>query len=152
MLFLSNIFKKLKDSKRLSQILILISFLITFLAVREVVDPQMGFIISTSGGPLHIHHLVPGIILVIISGYFGLSFWGANLIRELMSILFGIGAGLAIDEFALWLYLKDVYFAKEGARSIEAVITTLTIFLIIFIISEAHDHAFFKKLLQIKKQ
>ena len=37
-------------------------------------------------------------------------------------MLFGIGTGLTLDEFALWLNLKDVYWEKEGRKSIDAVI------------------------------
>jgi len=39
-----------------------------------------------------------------------------------MSILYGVGAALTLDEFALWLNLKDVYFVREGRSSIDAVI------------------------------
>ena len=40
--------------------------------------------------------------------------------------LFGIGTGLALDEFALWLDLKDVYWSEQGRRSIDAVIVAAT--------------------------
>jgi hypothetical protein len=39
-----------------------------------------------------------------------------------MAILYGLGAALTLDEFALWLNLRDVYWAKEGRSSIDAVI------------------------------
>jgi hypothetical protein len=38
-----------------------------------------------------------------------------------MSILYGVGAALTLDEFALWLNLKDVYFVRAGRSSIDAV-------------------------------
>ena len=36
--------------------------------------------------------------------------------------VFGVGMGLTLDEFALWLYLEDVYWAEEGRSSVDAVI------------------------------
>jgi hypothetical protein len=39
-----------------------------------------------------------------------------------MSLLYGLGAALTLDEFALWLNLKDVYFAREGRSSFDAII------------------------------
>jgi hypothetical protein len=41
---------------------------------------------------------------------------------EVAAVGFGIGAGLTLDEFALWLNLKDVYWSKQGRSSIDAVI------------------------------
>jgi hypothetical protein len=45
------------------------------------------------------------------------GFWA-----EALAVLFGIGAGLTLDEFALWLRLDDVYWSKEGRASLDAVI------------------------------
>ena len=42
--------------------------------------------------------------------------------REVVAVFFGIGTGLTLDEFALWLNLKDVYWEKEGRKSIDAVV------------------------------
>ena len=41
-----------------------------------------------------------------------------------MAIFFGIGMGLTMDEFALWLNLEDVYWTEKGRQSIDAVIVT----------------------------
>jgi len=143
---LKSIINKIGESKRVSQILILLSFLITFATVRTITHLQKLNIFPNQSGLLHIHHLVPGIFLLILSGYIGISFWATNKIRHLMAILFGVGAALAIDEFALWLYLKDVYWEKQGRDSIDAIIYMVIIFSIIFIISEVHDHRQVKKI------
>lgn len=143
---LKSIINKIGESKRVSQILILLSFLITFATVRTITHLQKLNIFPNQSGLLHIHHLVPGIFLLILSGYIGISFWATDKIRHLMAILFGVGAALAIDEFALWLYLKDVYWEKQGRDSIDAIIYMVIIFSIIFIISEVHDHRQVKKL------
>ncbi len=143
-----SVFKRIEDSKRLSQILVLVSFLVTFATIRIITHLQKIGALSNPGirATLHIHHLVPGIILVLISGYVGLSFWASDRIRHLMAILFGIGAALVIDEFALWLYLKDVYWEKQGRASVDAVIYVVIIFAIIFVVSEVHDHQWIKRI------
>ncbi len=143
---LKSIIKKTKDSKRLSQILILLSFLISFALVRTVTHLQKAGLLPNQNGLLHIHHLVPGIFLLIFSGYIGISFWASDRIRHIMAILFGIGAALTIDEFALWLYLRDVYWERQGRDSIDAIIYVIIIFSIIFVISEIHDHMWIKRL------
>ncbi|MCL5746661.1 MAG: hypothetical protein M1277_00030 [Patescibacteria group bacterium] len=143
---LKSIVKRIQDSKREAQILILLSFLITFAIVRTVTHLQKFGILPNQNGVLHIHHLVPGILLLLISGYVGLSFWASDRIRHFMAILFGIGAALTIDEFALWLYLRDVYWERQGRDSIDAMIYVIIIFSIIFVISEVHDHKWIKRI------
>jgi hypothetical protein len=39
-----------------------------------------------------------------------------------LAALFGIGAALALDEFALWFHLDDVYWGEEGRKSIDAIL------------------------------
>jgi len=149
-----KIYKRIIDSKRLTQLLILFSFLVTFAVIRIITNLQkIGLVLNPSANSLlHIHHLVPGIILIIFSGYIGLSFWVTHKTRRLMAILFGIGAALTIDEFALWLYLKDVYWEKLGRTSIDAVIYTVIILSIIFVLSEIHDHEWIKRVARRRKQ
>lgn len=142
---LKSITHRVTDSKRLSQILVLLSFLITFAIVRSITNLQRLDILPNQIGILHIHHLVPGIFLLIASGYVGISFWATDRIRHFMAVLFGIGAALTIDEFALWLYLKDVYWLKQGRDSIDAIIYAVIILTIIFVISEIHDHNWIRR-------
>lgn len=142
---LSRVYFQLKNSKRLSQILVLISFLITFVIARFAADNDLFVVVSTKGGPLHIHHLVPGIILLLISGYIGLAFYNRFRLRNFMAVIFGIGAALTVDEFALWLYLEDVYWEKEGRHSIDAIIIITIILTIAVILGEAYDHSWKKK-------
>ena len=70
----------------------------------------------------HIHHLVWGILLLIVVGYLGVVLEPASPWHEVLAILFGVGTALTLDEFALWLNLRDVYWSHEGRRSIDAVI------------------------------
>jgi len=108
------------------------SFFLTFAAVRAVVYaiehhiPPFHFIIQPSGR--HIHHLVFGIFLLLLVGYGWLADIGTGvddssiLLSRLMSILYGVGAALTLDEFALWLNLRDVYWSTEGRSSIDAIV------------------------------
>ncbi len=88
--------------------------------------PPFHFIIEPSGR--HIHHLVIGIIMLLLVGYGWLADIGTGeddssiLLSRLMSILYGVGAALTLDEFALWLNLRDVYWSPAGRSSIDAVI------------------------------
>ncbi len=77
---------------------------------------------NVSPGGLHIHHLVFGIVLLLVAGFLGFAIQPDSPWLEIVAALFGIGAGLTLDEFALWLYLEDVYWSDEGRRSVDAVI------------------------------
>jgi hypothetical protein len=76
----------------------------------------------------HIHHLVFGILILLAVGYGWLLEFGSvihtssRVSGRVMAMLYGIGAALTLDEFALWLNLEDVYWAQEGRASIDAVL------------------------------
>jgi hypothetical protein len=76
--------------------------------------------VKTEGG-LHVHHLVFGIVLLLATG-FALALQPSSPWLEIVAAGFGIGAGLTLDEYALWLHLEDVYWAEEGRRSVDAVV------------------------------
>jgi hypothetical protein len=71
--------------------------------------------IETEG--VHVHHMVFGIILLIVTGFIGFAVDPPSPWLEICAAGFGIGVGLTVDEFALWLYVEDVYWAKEGRAS-----------------------------------
>jgi hypothetical protein len=78
---------------------------------------------------LHIHHLVWGILILLLVGYGWLLDLGRShsplsiFFSRLMSVSYGVGAALTLDEFALWLNLEpDVYWSHTGRLSIDAVI------------------------------
>jgi hypothetical protein len=77
---------------------------------------------NVSPGGVHIHHLVFGIVFMMVAGFLGFVLSPASPWFEILAGLFGVGMGLTLDEFALWLYLEDVYWAEEGRSSVDAVI------------------------------
>jgi hypothetical protein len=108
------------------EFLFLVSFLASFGFIRtsaHMIRAQVSWWPgNVQVGGTHIHHLVWGIILILISGYVAGVVQPDSPWIHLAVIAFGIGTGLTMDEFALWLNLRDVYWEKEGRRSIDAVI------------------------------
>jgi hypothetical protein len=119
------------DAGKQPQFFILASFLVTFITVRAIThlirSKRLPFVHNLSAGGVHVHHLVWGILLLLGAGYVAIAL-SPERGREVLAVLFGIGAALTLDEFALWLRLKDVYWTREGRRSIDAVITAAAIF------------------------
>ena len=78
---------------------------------------------SGSVGGVHLHHIVPGIILVLLGGLISFSRYSDSLLAyNICAIMFGVGAALVLDEFALVFHLKDVYWTAEGRSSVDAVV------------------------------
>ena len=107
-----------------SGMLCLLGFVLSFAFVRtsaRMIRAQVkwwpGNVETKSG--LHIHHLVWGIFAMMIAGFLGFALNPDSPWLEVLAILFGIGAGLTMDEFALWLHLEDVYWAEEGRQSVQ---------------------------------
>ena len=102
---------------------LLVSFLFIRTSARLMRSPKVPWwpgSIETDGG-LHVHHLVFGIVLLLMMG-FALALQPPSPWLEIVAAGFGIGAGLTLDEYALWLHLDDVYWAEEGRRSVDAVV------------------------------
>ena len=101
----------------------LVSFLFIRTSARLMRSPKVPWwpgSVQTEGG-LHVHHLVFGIVLILATG-FALALQPPSPWLELFAAGFGIGAGLTLDEYALWLHLEDVYWAEEGRRSVDAIV------------------------------
>jgi hypothetical protein len=112
--------------------LVLLAFMCSFGFIRtsaHMIRAQVSWWpgnVQTKSGT-HIHHLVWGILLLLIFGYAGIAIDAGSPWRQLEAIFFGIGMGLTLDEFALWLNLKDVYWQEQGRQSIDAVIVTVSL-------------------------
>lgn len=109
-----------------------ISFFITFLAVRLLVASirhhigPFGFVEMRGR---HIHHLVWGVLLLLVCGYVELtesangSSAGAIFLSRLLALCYGAGAALTLDEFTLWLNLDpNSYWSREGRKNIDAIV------------------------------
>jgi hypothetical protein len=119
----------------------LIAFILTFFVTRTIVryirhnagndaprkwwQPRN----ISGGGGMHIHHMVIGVILVMVSGLTMVTLAVDGGVPEFTaaSILFGIGAALVLDEFALILHLSDVYWAEDGRTSVDAVFVAVAV-------------------------
>jgi hypothetical protein len=118
---------------RAATFIVLISFLLTFLIARTTVYLiDMGVLpdFYVSVGQNHVHHLNFGIFALAISGYLALVTTSKRA-TELLSVLFGIGLGLTFDEFALWLFLNNDYYARASYEAI-IVITVILLNIIYF--------------------
>lgn len=122
----------LPDPPRQRMFIASVSFLITFAGVRILV-----YLILWHVGPFqwvvvhghHIHHLVWGILILLLVGYGWLLDVGrlqtpvSIFVGRLMAVSYGAGAALTLDEFSLWLNLSpDAYWSSAGRISIDAII------------------------------
>jgi hypothetical protein len=130
---------QLVEHNRQALFLVLIGFLGSFvfirISTRLMRSPKVswwpGSIVSEGG--VHLHHLVFGIVTMMIAGTLGFALMGASPWFEVCALAFGVGVGLTIDEFALWVHLDDVYWAEEGRRSIDAtVVAAVVMALLVF--------------------
>ena len=114
------------DTGREPHFLFFVAFLLTFAFIRTsthmIRDQVSWWPGNVQVGGTHIHHLVWGILLLLICGFIAISLDPQSPWREVVAVFFGIGTGLTLDEFALWLNLKDVYWSKQGRASIDAVV------------------------------
>jgi hypothetical protein len=77
---------------------------------------------NVTPGGLHIHHLVFGIVMMMVAGFTAFAVEPDSPWFEIAAGVFGAGMGLTLDEFALWLHLEDVYWSEEGRSSVDAVV------------------------------
>jgi hypothetical protein len=116
-----------RDHRRERMFLASLSFFVTFGVTRYVTqafrnreDP-----LQVTIGGVHVHHLVWGIVLLIVVGYMWLIQVGtegngrAIRMGRITALLYGVGAALTLDEFALWLNLRDVYWERQGRASVD---------------------------------
>jgi hypothetical protein len=107
--------------------LVLAGFILSFafirMSTRLMRSPRVSWwpgSVSVGESGVHIHHLVFGICLMMLAGTGGFASSGDQPWFDVSAAMFGVGTGLTIDEFALWVYLDDVYWAEEGRKSVDA--------------------------------
>jgi hypothetical protein len=134
--FVSNFWGNLEDHNEQAVFLVLVGFIGSFAFIRmstriirsESVSWWPGNIESDSG--VHLHHLVFGIVTMMVAGTLGFVSDGISPWIEICALLFGVGVGLTIDEFALWVHLEDVYWEEEGRSSIDATVIAASLILL----------------------
>lgn len=122
----SDFWNHLVEHNEQGLFLVFTGFILSFAFIRTSTrlmrSPKVpwwpGSVVSDSG--LHIHHLVFGIVTMMAAGTLGFAALGHSPYVEVCAFAFGVGTGLTIDEFALWVHLEDVYWADEGRSSIDA--------------------------------
>ncbi|CRZ13790.1 hypothetical protein [Mycolicibacterium neworleansense] len=125
---------------RLPLLCCLVAFLLTFFVTRIVVryirrnadserPPRWWQPRNMGRGSLHIHHMVIGVVLVMVSGVTMVTLAVNGGVAEftVAAVFFGIGAALVLDEFALILHLSDVYWAEDGRTSVDAVFAAVAV-------------------------
>ncbi|MEU2348462.1 hypothetical protein [Modestobacter sp. NPDC049651] len=106
------------------------AFLLTFLVTRLItraIRAGRGPFRDASVGGVHVHHEVYGIFLLLGAGTAQITYRPEQPWASVVAVLFGVGAGLTLDEFALWLHLDDVYWSKQGRTSVDAVLIALIV-------------------------
>src|SRR5579884_3046821 len=103
-----------------------VAFYLAFATIRVIthaIHAGRGPFHNVSMGGRHIHHLVWGVLLLLLVGYAWLWQVGrrSRAIGRVLAVLYGVGAALTLDEYALWLNLSDVYWERQGRASIDAV-------------------------------
>jgi hypothetical protein len=133
----SSFWDGLEDNHEQAVFLALVGFLGAFAFIRmstriirsESVSWWPGNIESDTG--LHLHHLVFGIVAMMVAGTLVLVADGRTPFTEICALFFGVGVGLTIDEFALWVHLEDVYWEREGRSSIDATVIAFSLMLLV---------------------
>jgi hypothetical protein len=105
---------------------LLLTFLVTRLVTRRIRAGSTGLKNWDVGG-VHVHHQVFGIIAMLIAGCLEFAYRPGAPWSEILGGIFGAGVALTLDEFALWLYVDDVYWTEAGRRSLDAVFAALVV-------------------------
>jgi lysyl-tRNA synthetase class 2 len=109
------------DAGREPAFLMLLAFILTLAGTRFYtrMARNRGWGSAHVGG-VHVHHLVPGLVMSLIAGGLAIGLHPSELWVALLAIVLGGGAALVLDEFAMLLHLDDVYWTTEGRASIDA--------------------------------
>ena len=127
-------YRNIVEPGKLPMLIALAAFIVTFLATRTItrmIRAGKGPFRNVSPGGLHIHHVVPGVILMVIGGFWAVGTGGHGVSASVSAVVFGIGAGLVLDEFALVLHLDDVYWTEQGRQSVEVVVIATALALLV---------------------
>lgn len=121
--------RRIEGSTRERPFLASLGFFVTVAVVRTItiaIHHHLPLFHDVEMNGRHIHHMVWGILLLLAVGYSWLLGFGTRVptdgVGRFTSMLYGVASALILDEFALWLNLKDVYWQREGRESVEAMV------------------------------
>ena len=120
--------KHFDDRRKERRLISTASFFVTFASVRAIthaIRAERGPFRNITPGGRHIHHMTFGITGLLAVGYLWMLEVGIaepRLSSRVTAAVYGSGAALTLDEFALWLNLEDDYWTKQGRESIDAVV------------------------------
>jgi hypothetical protein len=123
-------YRNIVEPGKLPLLLALGSFVLCFLLTRMVtrlIRAGRGPFRNISSGGTHVHHVVPGVVLMTVGGFGAVAGSVSGAGAYVSAVLFGVGAGLVLDEFALILYMDDVYWSERGRQSVEVVVITVAL-------------------------
>src|ERR1700685_3173584 len=105
-----------------------LAFVVTFVSTRTITrlirDGRGPFRNNVTASGTHVHHAVPGLILLMAGAFIAISGPGSLVWLCVAGVAVGMGMSLVLDELALILHLQDVYWSGEGQLSVEAVSLT----------------------------
>jgi hypothetical protein len=137
---------RIVDTGRLPLFCFFVAFLVSFalirLSVRMIRAQVRWWPGNVHRGGMHLHHMVFGVVFMVLGGMIGLAVPGQSTgLRAVTAVLFGVGTALVLDEFALILHLRDVYWTSAGRVSIDAVLIAagITALLLVGVIPAAID-------------
>ncbi|MFG3441738.1 hypothetical protein ACGF0J_31230 [Nonomuraea sp. NPDC047897] len=108
-----------------------VALIVAFIATRinvRLIRAKVGWFRNVNVGEMHIHHVVFGVILMLVGGVTGLVVSSASQVGYAAAAsVFGVGSALVLDEFALILHLHDVYWEEEGRTSVDAVFVAVAV-------------------------
>ncbi|GAB1330094.1 hypothetical protein ACE1SV_44330 [Streptomyces sennicomposti] len=121
------LYRNIVEPGKLPLLLALGALVVTFLVTRVItrlIRAGKGPFGNVRAGGVHIHHVVPGVVLSVLGGFGAVASGRHGFGAAAFAVVFGVGAGLVLDEFALILHLDDVYWSEAGRKSVEAVVLT----------------------------
>jgi hypothetical protein len=117
-----TVFREQLDPRQRAALLSWLAFTTTFSAVRGItysIKEGKGPFHNLSVGGAHLHHYMWGIGLVTGVGAVAVHGDEPRRNHPAVALSYGVGLALIVDEFALLLDLKDVYWAKQGRVSVD---------------------------------
>ncbi|MEV4474968.1 hypothetical protein ACFFR3_01960 [Nonomuraea salmonea] len=107
-------------------VMLIVAFIATRINVR-LIRAKIGWFRNFTVGEMHIHHVVFGVVLMLIGGVALIVSPGSQVGTAVAASVFGVGSALVLDEFALILHLHDVYWEEEGRTSVDAVFIAIAV-------------------------